>query len=147
MFFHSKLFKFLLPLLSYIFFYILWMYNYIAVWYSNLPEETAYVRDKLHFGPSAIAYYSIIGYAFTATFILFLILGIIYLVKTHVQKVVIYLLIGDLVFSAYCVWIYSTAFNNTWRSNSFLLFLNLALFAISIFQLTKPAQSPNADKT
>lgn len=139
MFFYSKLFKFLLALLSYIFFSILWAYNYVAVWYSYIPEETGYFRMP-HMG-----YYAITGYIFTATLILFLIFGIIYFVKTNV-KTVACLLIGNLVISTYCVWLYSITFNSL-RSNKFLLFLNLALFAISICQFTKPAKSPNDSKT
>jgi presenilin-like A22 family membrane protease len=119
------------------FFYALWAYNFVGAWYGNIPEETLYFKQPY------MGYYMTIGYTFTATAIIFLIAGIIYLLQTHVQKVIIYLLIVNMVISSYCVWISATAFNS-WRSNSFLSFLNLALFAISIFQLTKPA--PNAGK-
>lgn len=92
-----------------------------------------------------MGYYMTTAYIFTATLIIFLILGIIYLLKAPVSKVVVYLLIGNLVISSYCVWICSMTFNS-WRSNNFLAFLNLALFAISIFRLTQPVLPPNAGK-
>ena len=133
MFFQSRLFKFLLPLFSYLFFSFLWIYNYKKLWYGNVPEETMYFKNQITGIPAMAA---MVGYTFLATFILFLIIGIFNLVMTPVHKFLLYLLIGNLVISAYCVWIYATKFIDPW-SNNIPYFLNMVLFAISIFQLTK----------
>ena len=134
MFFRSKLFNFLLPLCAYLFFAIIWAYNFKEVWYNNVPEET------LYFTKPNMGYYAMIAYTFMATLIIYLVFGLIYLIKKNVGKVIIYLLIFDLILSSYCLWIYAVTFN-TWRTNTFLLFLNMAMFVISIFQFVKPAQS------
>ena len=134
MFFQSKLFKFLLPLAAYIFFAVLWIYNYQIIWYANIPEETQYLKGQ------NMGFYMMYTYLFLISFILFLIFGIIYLVKNPVPKFIIYILTGDLVFSAYYVWHYSTTFKDL-RSNGDLMFVALALFAFSICKLTRPKQS------
>lgn len=130
MFFQSKLFKFLLPLLSYLFFSFIWLYNYMVVWYGNIPEETEYFRKP------QMGNYAMIGYLFAASFTLFLILGIIYLANTFVSRIVIYLLIANLIISTFFVFLYAVTFNNV-RTNSSLLFLNLFLFGLSISRLTR----------
>jgi hypothetical protein len=135
---HSKLFKFLLPLFTFLLFAFEWAYNYMAVWYDNLPNETQY------FKPPKMGFYMGFVYLFAVSFLVFLILGIIYLVKDPAPKVVVYLLITDLVLSAYYVWVYTVAFKNL-PTPALLLFVTLALFAVSVFKLcTKapPLQNP-----
>ena len=139
MFFRSKLFKFLLTIFSYFLFAIIWVYNYKEVWYNNIPEETLYFRKPY------MGYYTMIAYVFMASFIVYLVFGLIYLIKKHVPGFVTYLLIIDLIISAYCIWIYSVTFNN-WRTNSFLLFINMAMFAISIYQLSNLTKSLTQSK-
>ena len=134
MFFRSKLFKFLLTIFSYFLFAIIWVYNYKEVWYNNIPEETLYFKRPY------MEYYTMIAYVFMASFIVYLVFGLIYLIKKHVPGFVTYLLIIDLIISAYCIWIYAVTFNN-WRTNSFLLFINMAMFAISIYQLLNLTKS------
>lgn len=126
--FNSKLFKFLLPLFTYLLFAFEWAYNYMTVWYNNVPEETQY------FKPPQMGLYMSFVYLFIVTFLLFLILGIIYLVKNTVPKIVIYLLIADLIFSSYYVWVYSISFKKL-HTPAIILFVTLALFAFSIFKL------------
>ncbi len=134
MWFNSKLFKFLLPLFAYLLFAVLWAYNYKTVWYNNFPEETQY------FKPPQMGFYMGFIYLFACTFLLFLVLGIIYLIKKSVPKFVLYLLIADLVFSSYYVWAYSITFKNL-HTPAFMLFITLALFAFSIFKLSSGKQS------
>lgn len=110
----------------------------MAVWYDNLPNETQY------FKPPKMGFYMGFVYLFAVSFLVFLILGIIYLVKDPAPKVVVYLLITDLVLSAYYVWVYTVAFKNL-PTPALLLFVTLALFAVSVFKLcTKapPLQNP-----
>lgn len=92
MFFHSKLFKFLLILFAYLLFAFQWVYNYMAVWYTNVPEETQYFK-KPNMGN-----YTMYAYLLIISFVLFLIFGIIYLIKNPVPKFVTYILIADYFF-------------------------------------------------
>ncbi len=128
MFFQSKLFKFLLPLSAYILFAIIWAANYKEVWYNNVPEETQYLKG------GDMGFYMIYAYLFFASFILFLIFGVIYLLKNPVSKLITYILLVDLLFSAYYVWHFSTI-PKGWQSNGSIVFVNLALFAFSIYTL------------
>jgi hypothetical protein len=128
MFFHSKLFKFLLPLFAYLLFAFQWVYNYMAVWYTNVPEETQYFK-KPNMGN-----YTMYGYLLIISFVLFLVFGIIYLIKNPVPKFVTYILMADLFFSSYYVWHYSTAFKGL-QSARVIIFCNLVLFGLSIFKL------------
>jgi hypothetical protein len=134
MFFQSKLFRVLLPLAAYLFFAFLWIYNYKFVWYANMPDETQYFRKP------NMGFYMMYAYLFFISFSIFLIFGIIYLVRNPVPKFIIYILAVNLIFSAYYVWHYSTILK-TWGSNGNFLFLILALFAFSISKLTRPKQS------
>jgi hypothetical protein len=130
MFFKSKLFKFLLPLVAYLLFAFQWLYNYKLVWYANIPEETQYFRG------SNMGFYMMYGWLLIVSFLLFIIFGIIYLVKNPVPVYVRYILAGILFFSAYFVWHYSTM-PKGWHSTDFLQFGNLVLFAVSIFKLSR----------
>ena len=143
MFFQSRLFKFLLALFSYLFFVFLWVYNYAKLWYNNVPEETDYLRAQTLGTPAKAA---MVGYTFLATLIIFLILGTIYLAKTSVSKILIFALMGNMVISVYCIWIYATKLMHPW-SNNLLFFLNIVLFAVSIFQLIKPERKARINQT
>ncbi len=134
MFIQSKKYKLLLPLIAYIFFAVLWIFNYMSIWHSNIPEETEFIKGK------NFSFYIIYGVLFIISFMIFLLFGIIYFVKNSVPKFVTYVLIGNLVFSAYYVWHYSIMFKRL-PSNVNFLFLNLVLFAISIFKLANQKQS------
>lgn len=130
MFIHSKLFKFMLPFLAYLLFAFQWTYNYVRVWYANIPEETIF------FTGNKLGLYMIYLYLFAVTFFIFLILGIIYFVKTPASKYLNYFLIGDLLISAYYVWHHST-FPASWHSNGIISFFILIMFGYSIFLLSK----------
>ena len=134
MFIHSKPFKFLLPFVAYIIFIVIWFYNYLAVWQANSPEETSYFRKPY------IAYYMMVGYLIAISFILFLICGIIYLLKKNIKNGFLYIIIGNLILASYFIFIYATTFGSL-RSGSNLLFINLSLFVISIFLVTKEIQA------
>jgi hypothetical protein len=125
MFFHSKLFNFLLSLLGYAIFAFSYIYNFKATWYSNIPEETRYFKVP------DMSIYKMYGYLFLISFILFLIFGIVYLVKDQVLKVINYILIGDLFFTTYYVWHYSTTIKG-FGSPGIVMFFTLMLFAISM---------------
>lgn len=126
MFIHSKLFNFLLSALAYAIFAFIYTYNLKAAWYHNIPAPD-------------MSFYKIYGYLFLISFMLFLILGIIYLVKDLVSKLIIYILIGDLFFSAYYVWHYSTIIKG-WGNNGNIMFITLMLFAISMCKMARLKQ-------
>ena len=128
MFFHSKLFKFLLPLFAYLLFTFQWAYNYMAVWYANVPEETQY------FIKSNMGNYTMYVYLLIISFVLFLVFGIIYLIKNPVPKFVTYILMADLFFSSYYVWHFSTAFKGL-HNTGIIMFCTLIFFGLSIFKL------------
>ena len=135
MFLQSKLFKFLLSCFSYLVFAIVWVNNYLIVLYANQPEET---RDFV--GPSKINFYLMFAYLFIVSLIIFLALGLIYLLKTEVPRFINYLIIGNLFFSTYYVWLYSTKFIDM-RTNRIFLFLDLILIGFSIFNFSKITKS------
>lgn len=137
MFFQSKLFKFLLPLLAYLLFAFQLIYNYAMVWYDNIPEQTQYLRHK------SMGFYMGFVYLFVLTFFIFLVSGIIYLIKTPASKFINYLLIADLFLSAYNVWLHSTSLKS-WNSSVTISFFILVLFAYSIFLLSKVDQIKKA---
>jgi hypothetical protein len=130
MFFKSKLFKFLLPLVAYLLFAFQWAYHYKLVWHANIPEETQYFRG------SNMSAYMMYAWLFIVSFLLFIIFGIIYLVKNPVPAYIRYILTGILLFSSYYVWHYSTI-PKGWHNTVFLGFGNLVLFALSIFKLNR----------
>jgi hypothetical protein len=130
MFFQSKLFKFLLPFVAYLLFAFLWAYNYMAVWYSNIPEETQYLRGR------NMGFYAGYGYLILFSFLLFLVFGIIYLVKSSVEKYIRYILIAILFLSAYFLWHYSISYKG-YQFSSILSFVDLVLFGFSIFNFAK----------
>ena len=142
MFFKSRLFKFLLSLFSYLFFVFLWVYNYAKLWYNNVPEETDYLRAQT-LGIPAMAV--MVRYTFLATLFIYLILGTIYLAKTSVSKILIFVLIGNMVISVYCIWIYATKLMHPW-SNNIPFFLNILLFTVSIFQFVQSTKQPTISK-
>jgi hypothetical protein len=127
-FIRSKLLKFLLPIVAFAVFFISWINNRILVYYNNVPEETVYF-EKPEMGA-----YAIIAYVLLAGFIIHFILGLVYLRSNRYRKMLSYILIGNLVLASYFFWVYSLMLPQ-WRSNAILLFLNLALFAICIFNL------------
>lgn len=131
MWFQSKLFKFLLSLSAYLLFSFQWAYNYKIVWYANLPDETEYF-----FRSPNMSYYIMYAYLLITCFLLFLIFGLVYLLKSPAPKYVTYILIGVLVVSSYFVWGYSNTFKEI-KSMSFIMYLNLVLFAFSIFKLSR----------
>jgi len=133
MFIHSKLFNFLLAALGYAIFAFIYTYNLKAAWYNNIPEETLYLKVP------DMSFYKMYGYLFLISFMLFLIFGIIYLVKDLVSKFIIYILIGDLFFSAYYVWHYSTIIKGG-GSNGDIMFITLMLFAISMCKMARLKQ-------
>jgi hypothetical protein len=130
MFFKSRLFKFLLPLAAYLLFAFQWLYNYKLVWYANIPEETQYLRG------TNMGFYMMYAWLQLVSFLLFVILGIIYLVKDPVPAFIRYSLAGILFFSAYFAWHYSTMLRG-WHGTGLLQFGNLVLFAVSIFKLSR----------
>ncbi len=76
------------------------------------------------------------AYIFMGTFLIFLTLGIIFLVKKQELNFVRFALIGVLILSAFYVWHYSTEVKSYW-GNAIINFLILFLFAFSIFRLRK----------
>jgi hypothetical protein len=132
MFFQSKSFKLLLPLLAYLLFAFQWVYNYMAVWYANVPDETQYFKKP------QMGYYMMYAYLLLPSFVLFMIFGIIYLLKNPVPKYVTYVLTAVLLFSSYFVWHYSATFKSV-HISVMVMFGNLVLFAFSIFKLNGKA--------
>jgi hypothetical protein len=130
MFFKSKLFNFLLPLAAYILFAFQWLYYYTRIWYGNVPEETQY------FTRPNMGFYMIYAWVLAISFFLFLIFGIIYLVKKPVPAYIRYIIMVILFVSSYFLWHYSTL-PKGWQQMGLLQFGNLILFAVSIFKVSK----------
>ncbi len=102
----------------------------MAVWYANIPEETT------RFKTPYMGQYMMFAYLFAISFILFIILGVMYMVSHPVKKYVLYSLTAILIFSSYYVWLYSVTIKG-WHINPFLQFGNLVLFAAAVFKLNK----------
>ncbi len=133
-FFSSNLFKFLFPLFAYLLLVFHWIYNYMAVWYSNIPEETQYFLKGSNMG-----FYVGYAYVFIICFIIFIIFGIIYLTRKRASKFINYILIGILFLSAFFVWHFSITMN-FFNRLGIINFIILVLFAVSIFNLSKKEQ-------
>jgi hypothetical protein len=134
MFFHSKLFKFLLPLFAYLLFAFQWTYNYKIVWYANMPEET------IPFKRVNMGFYMVYAYIIIISLIIFIAFGVIYLTKNPAPKFIKYILLGNLFLSTFNFWNYSTSFKDL-HNGGFFSFLILTLFAFSIFKLSGIEQS------
>ena len=102
----------------------------MAVWYTNIPEETQYF-----FKGSNRHFYIGYAYVFLISFVIFIIFGIIYLMKKQVPRFISYILIGDLILSTFYVWHYSTVIP-IFYTTGILNYISLVLFAYSIFKLS-----------
>jgi hypothetical protein len=133
MFFQSKLFKILLPLLAYLLFAFQWAYNYISVWKNNIPDETKYLKG------ANMGFYMGYAYLFIISFVIFITFGIFYLLRNPVSNFIKYVLIGNLFLMTFFAWHYSNSLTG-WQSGGILSFLILVLFAFSIFRITRIGQ-------
>jgi hypothetical protein len=126
---NSKLFTFLLGVAAYLLFAFQWVFNYVAVWYANIPEETQHFSKGSNMG-----FYAGYAYVLILLFILYVVLGIFFLMKSQNPKIIRNILTGVLVISAFCAWHYGTFLHGK-RGTAIINFITLALFAISIFKL------------
>jgi hypothetical protein len=127
MFIRSKLFRFLLPLFAYLLFFVQWFLGYKIAWYANIPEETMYFRQASQ-SPS---FYIIYLYAFIILFLLFLVLGIIYVAKNKRALWLTICLVAVTALSAVAVWHFSIAMKSFY--NMGVMLINLVLFVIAVY--------------
>lgn len=125
--FRTKLINFLLPLAAWLLFAFQWVNNHASAWYANIPEETQYLRGAQ---TQTYIYYA---WLWAGTFLLFLVLSIIYLVRDSISRLLLYALIAILFFTSYVVFLFSSGLPR-WRSGGPLNYLILLLFAISAFR-------------
>lgn len=125
--FQTRLINFLLPLAAYFLFAFQWFNTYLNAWYANIPEETQYLRGALS---NPYIYYA---WLFGITFLLFLTIGIVYLVREKTTRPLIYILMANLLFTSYYVFLF-TADYPKWSRTGPVNFLILCLLGISIFR-------------
>lgn len=126
---NSKLFTFLLGVAAYLLFAFQWVFNYVAVWYANIPEETQFFSKGSNMG-----FYAGYAYVLILLFIVYVVLGIVFLTKSKNPKIICNVLTGVLFISAFCAWHYGTFFHSM-RGNVIIDFIILVVFAISIFKI------------
>jgi hypothetical protein len=125
--FKTRLINFLLALAAWLLFAFQWVNNYASAWYANIPEETQYLRGA---HATTYVYYAWLG---GITFLLFLVLSIIYLVRETISRPLLVGLIAVLVFTSYIVFHFSSALPQ-WRSGGLLNYLILVLLALAAFR-------------
>jgi hypothetical protein len=128
MFFQSKLFRFLLALTAYLLFFIQWAIAYKLVWYANVPEETIYFK-QVYQSPG---FYVMYVYGFVPLFLIFLVLGIIYLVNgAPVNRHMHTWLAAVMSVSAIIVWHYSVVMKGYYHMG--IMLCNLVLCIIAVY--------------
>lgn len=125
--FQTRLINFLLPFAAYLLFAFQWFNTYVKAWHANIPEETQYLRGA-HTNP-----YIYYAWLFGITFLLFLTLGIIYLVREKTARPLIYILMANLLFTSYYAFLFAADFPK-WNRTGVLNFVILCLLGISIFR-------------
>jgi len=125
--FKTRLINFLLPLAAYLLFAFQWFNTYLKAWYANIPEETQYLRGAL---TNPYIYYA---WLFGITFLLFLTLGIINLVREKTTRLLIYMLMANLLFTSYYAFLFAADFPK-WSKTGVVNFVILCLLGVSIFR-------------
>ncbi len=125
--FQTRLINFLLPLAAYLLFAFQWFTTYLKAWYANIPEETQYLRGAI---TNPYTYYA---WLFGITFLLFLTLGIINLVREKTTRLLNYFIIANLLFTSYYIFLFAADFPK-WSRTGPLNFVILCFLGISIFR-------------
>ncbi len=125
--FQTRLINFLLPLAAYFLFAFQWFNTYQKAWYANIPEETQFLKGAM---TNPYIYYA---WLFGITFLLFLITGIVYLVREKTVRPLIYFLMANLLFTGYYVFLFAADFPK-WSRTGPVNFLILCLLGGSLFR-------------
>jgi len=134
--FQTRLINFLLPLAAYFLFAFQWFTTYLKAWSANIPEETQYLRGAIT-NP-----YIFYAWLFGITFLLFLTLGTITLVRGKTTRLLNYFIIANLLFTSYYVFLFAADYPK-WSRTGPLNFVILCLLGISIFRYYREVEKKN----
>ena len=125
------------PLLSWLLFILLLIFNYAIYWYGNIPEETKFINTESPLFSTTYIFLLFIN------FIFFILLGISYNRNNNYPNIFIILLISNLLITMSLVayFYYNIEIH---LGNSIMALLIFSMFIISIFRLRKTIVSPKS---